>query len=99
MLEGNLEKVPEILENKFDIKILYPERKVFHITEVIGFMGVVGLYFGHIGKMEQAELFYKGLKKLAPRHQYTKRLKEHLFIKSVETRFNKLLEKKQSQPL
>jgi tetratricopeptide (TPR) repeat protein len=94
MIEGNYDKVPEILDNKFDIKAMYPERDVFHITEVVGFMGIAGLYFACIGKEEQAELFYKGLKKLAPSHPYTKRLKQQMLLKSVKEGFNRLIGRK-----
>ena len=49
--------VPEILESKFDIKALYPHRRKFHITEVVGFWGVSGLYFAGIGKNDTAKIF------------------------------------------
>jgi tetratricopeptide (TPR) repeat protein len=83
ILEGNYEKVPEIFDHNFDIKAMYPARDVFHVTEVVGFMGVAGLYFAYTGKMETAEIFYRNLKKLAPDHPFTKRLKKRLLFKSV----------------
>lgn len=94
MLEGNYEKVPEILDNKFDIKALYPERDVFHITEVVGFMGIAGLYFAHIGKDEQTELFYKGLKELAPDHPYTRRLRQKRLFNSLRQVFGRPIGRK-----
>lgn len=93
MIEGNYEKVPEILDHKFDIKALYPEREIFHITEVVGFMGIAGSYFANSGKKEQVELFYQSLKKLAPSHPYTKRLKKYLQIESVREVFSGLIGK------
>jgi len=91
MMEGNYEKVPDIFNNKFDIKAMYPERDVFHITEVVSFMGIAGLYFAHIGKEEQTEIFYEGLKELAPNHPYTKRLKQQMLMKSVREEFKRLI--------
>ncbi|MFH2044247.1 MAG: hypothetical protein ABIK92_03760 [Pseudomonadota bacterium] len=94
MTEGKYKKVPEILDYKFDIKALYPERDIFHITEVVGFMGIAGSYFANTGEGEQVKLFYKNLKKLAPRHPYTKRLKRYLFINSFRKGLNILTGKK-----
>ncbi len=31
---GQIEKIPEIFNNKFDLKLLYPKRKRFHISEL-----------------------------------------------------------------
>jgi hypothetical protein len=76
-------KVPEIFDHNFDIKAMHPARDVFHVTEVVGFMGVAGLYFAHTGKMETAEIFYRNLKQLAPDNPFTKRLKKRLLFKSV----------------
>jgi len=32
------DKIPEIFDNKFDLKALYPKRNKFHYTEFVGFM-------------------------------------------------------------
>jgi len=98
MMEGDFDKVPEILENKFDIKALYPERELFHISEVAGFMGVAGLYFAHIGNTQQAELFCKGLEQLSPRHGHIKKIKRYLFMKSVKKVFKKMFGKRRKNP-
>lgn len=31
-------EIPVIFDNKFDLKLLYPKRKKFHITEIIEFI-------------------------------------------------------------
>ena len=90
IIEGNHEKIPEILDNKFDIKALYPERDVFHISEVIGFMGIAGCYFAMAGYKKQAELFYRSLEDLAPGHPYAKRIEQYLLMNSVSSGVNKL---------
>jgi tetratricopeptide (TPR) repeat protein len=83
MADGNFEIIPKILNGKFDIKALYPERNVFHISEAVAFMGIVGLYFTHEGNVKLAEAFYNNIKQLAPKHQVTKRLKNALQLKSL----------------
>jgi len=40
----DLQKIPVIFNNKFDLQLLYPERKVFHISEMLSFIGFMGEY-------------------------------------------------------
>jgi len=78
LAEGNYEKIGEILEHKFDLKLLYPKRKRFHITEVANFMGLVGIYFFETGKRDAAEMYYGVLKDIAPDYPMTKMLRKRL---------------------
>ncbi|MDM8552149.1 hypothetical protein QUF72_18840 [Desulfobacterales bacterium HSG2] len=75
---GDLKKVSAIFDNKFDLKLLYPERDVFHVSEVTAFMGVTGLYFYETGDRISAETCYKVLRKIASGSPYTKNLKKKL---------------------
>ena len=77
--EGKYDEIPEIFNNTFDLKLLYPKRKIFHVTEVVQFAGIIGYYHAKIGDNQTAELFYTMLKKLAPGHQLTKILKRELY--------------------
>ena len=94
MSEGDLDKVAEIYENKFDLKMLYPERNVFHITEVVGFLGITATYFSCIGMKDQVELLFKGLEELAPHSPYTARIRQYLFVEKIKHQFNRLIGKK-----
>lgn len=76
--EGNPEKVAKIFEHKYDLKALYPNRKRFHITEVAGFMGVIGLYFLAIGERETAEKYDEILQEIAPDLQFPRELHRRL---------------------
>jgi tetratricopeptide (TPR) repeat protein len=76
--EGDYEKIAEILENKFDLKLLYPKRKQFHISEVANFMGLVGIYFFETGERKVAERYYSILEEIAPRFPMTKMLRQKL---------------------
>ena len=78
MKDNDLDAIPKIFKNKFDLKSLYPNRDKFHISEFIGFAGVVGEYFARVGKKDTAMIFYKSLKKIAPKHRRTKLLKSLL---------------------
>nr|VFJ68889.1 MAG: hypothetical protein BECKFM1743C_GA0114222_105021 [Candidatus Kentron sp. FM]VFJ73281.1 MAG: hypothetical protein BECKFM1743A_GA0114220_107061 [Candidatus Kentron sp. FM]VFK16153.1 MAG: hypothetical protein BECKFM1743B_GA0114221_104051 [Candidatus Kentron sp. FM] len=62
--DGDYGKVGEIFEHKFDLKLLYPQRKRFHVTEVAGFMSTTGTYFFYAGKRESAEKCYELLEQI-----------------------------------
>lgn len=92
----DLEQIPIIFNNKFDLKRLYPRRSKFHISEFIAFAGVVSIYLARIGEVEGAEIYYRMLRKMARRHPATKNVKRELHpspVARVLTRFWKKLEK------
>ncbi len=92
--DGNYEKIHEIFDGKFELKLLYPKRHVFHIDEFLNFNSIMGLYFYRIGKIEQAKLYYNMLKKIEPRNIHTKRLKKLLY----PSIFRRLLLKRPTRP-
>ena len=66
LYDGDVEKIPEIFDHKFDLKLLYPKRTKFHVTEFAGFTGVMCAYFSLIGQKETAKLLYGALMEVAP---------------------------------
>jgi tetratricopeptide (TPR) repeat protein len=79
LARGDYEKVAKILEHKFELKLLYPKRKRFHISEVINFMGLVGMYFLAIGKRDISEKYYGVLQQIGPDYPITRQLRRRLF--------------------
>lgn len=77
--KGEVEKIPEMFGEKLDLKLLYPQRTTFHVSEYTAFTGLVGLYYVYIGKQEHAKQLYKALRRIAPRHHATKRLRRVLY--------------------
>ncbi len=55
-LKEMYEKIPEILGEYMEIQMLYPERKVFQMQEVLTFFGIAIKYFSAIRKFKEAEL-------------------------------------------
>ena len=86
--------VSEILDHKFDLKMLYPKRKRFHVSEFAGFMGIVGVYFVETGERDAAEKIYDVLHQVAPDHALTNRLREKLY----PTLFQRLVNRIANQP-
>lgn len=72
-------KIPVIFDHHFDLKSLYPQRKVFHITEFTAFTTVMALYHHEIDQQPAAEKYYQLLKQIVPHHQMTKTVKRHLY--------------------
>jgi hypothetical protein len=72
------DKVAEIFDHKFDLRLLYPERKCFHVSEFAGFMGLIGVYFVLTGRPEAAEKICTPLSQVAPDSPLTLRLQRML---------------------
>ena len=66
------EKIPEIFKEGYELKLLYPHRNCFHITEFIAFNAFMCRYYDTIGKRDAAEVVLKSLEKIAPEHPMTK---------------------------
>ena len=77
-LQGDYEQIAEIFEHKFDLKLLYPRRKRFHISEVANFMGLIGVYFFETGQPDVAERYYEMLEQIAPDYPMTRLLQSKL---------------------
>ena len=71
-LERNdLEKVEEIMGKEMEITFLYPDRNLFHISEVTCFLSFAISYFIAKDDIEAIEIRFDMLKELAPDHPDT----------------------------
>ncbi len=93
MQRGEIEKIPEIFDDKFDLTLLYPHRKRFHISEFVNFSGVIGVYYAATGELDIAKMHYKAIKKIAPWDGATGMLKKAIYP-SLKIRFVRWLYKK-----
>lgn len=84
------EEVPEFLGPEMDIGLLYPQRKEFHVEEIMGYNAVAIWYYLFIDNIEQAEKRLDLMKEIDPHHPKTidssQRLKNHLLVKAVQRR-------------
>jgi len=78
LARGDYQAVAETRDHKFDLKLLCPHRKRFHISEFVGFMSVIGRYFAGIGKRETVEKIYEVLQQVAPHDVATRQLHSEL---------------------
>jgi hypothetical protein len=71
-------KVPAIFHHTFNLPDLYPERKVFHVSEFRGFMVVMGFYHLAIKNRDAAMCYHYLAYKVDPSHPSVKILQKHL---------------------
>ena len=76
--EGKIEEIPDIFDNKFDLKMLFPERTVFHISEVLSFYSFTGVYYIKTGKLDAAILCLELIKRIELNHDYSLHMLAHL---------------------
>ncbi|MCP4051436.1 MAG: hypothetical protein GY730_12115 [bacterium] len=92
--QGDHKKIAEIFNHKFDLKLLYPKRKKFHISEVANFMALIGIYFFKLGKIEIAENYYKVLAEIADDYPMTQKLRKQLYPGFLRRIFRNMIEKR-----
>lgn len=76
--EGKLELIPEIFGKNFNLKGIYPKRNVYHISEMRGFMSLLGKYHLLTKNIYAANQCYEILKSIDPEHEATLELKKYL---------------------
>ncbi|RLD42147.1 MAG: hypothetical protein DRI89_08020 [Bacteroidetes bacterium] len=69
--KGEYEKIPEVLGELMEIKALYPERDLFHLAEVTGFIKIAVLYFIAVDNLEAATSRFEIMQEIAPDHPDT----------------------------
>ena len=90
---GDLDKVVEIFEGKYDLKLLYPDRERFHISEVLNFDYIMAWYFHAKGDHDRAEMYYKVLKQIDPEHEATRATDRLLHPSPIAAWLRKLAQK------
>lgn len=78
-----IEEIPVIFNNKLELSWLYPERDTFHISEVVGFSGIMAMYYYDKGEKEVAVKYYEFLLKIAPDHESIGRIKRRIGLGPV----------------
>ena len=90
---GDLDKVSEIFEGKFDLKLLYPDRERFHVSEVLNFGSIMAWYFHDRGDRNRAEMYYNLLQQIDPNHETTQSTKRLLHSSPIAAWLRKLSQK------
>lgn len=91
---GEHDRISELLNGNFSLETLYPERDVFHITEVSAFYSLMIEYFLNKKDILQAKIYFKILDKLIPDEQITKELRFDIQKTERKLAFNHFLDSK-----
>ena len=91
--QGDLDQVSEIFEGKFDLKLLYPDRERFHVSEVLNFGSIMAWYFHAKGDHDRAEMYYKVLQQIDPEHEATRATDRLLHPSPIAAWLRKLMQK------
>lgn len=90
-------KMPEVLGDAMELKLLYPQRDTFHINEVLSFFKCAVLYFTAIGDVEQAEIRFKIMNELAPDSEDAEVALKHMFIARMTAGHERFEEEQKSR--
>jgi len=90
---NEVEKVPEVFEGRLNLQLLYPQRTCFHLSEYMGFTGVLVLYYNAIGRHALAKEHYQMLTEVvAPAHPMLRQLRRALFLSSLRRGFQRVIQ-------
>jgi hypothetical protein len=76
---GDTAQADAVMQHKWDLKLMYPHRDVFHVTEFTAMSYVAIDYFMQTGNRDAAELILDAMVKLAPDHEATKSLQKGMY--------------------
>jgi hypothetical protein len=78
LAEGDLVRFEALFEKKFDLKLLYPWRDVFHISEYLSFASLLVEYYVRTQEDQAAEILLETMEQIAPDAPHTQRAREIL---------------------
>ena len=96
ILRGDLNSIPDFLEDKYDYKQIFPQRGAFHIVEVLHFYFSLGRYYAVKGMPNEASIYMEHIKSIDEDHIFLKKLQKDMdkgsgvkFYQKVLRRFKK----------
>ena len=95
--DGVPEKVKELLGEELELKALYPERDLFHITELASFLGIVVTYYIAIDDLDAADKEIERMGEVCPEHPTFVALTRKLMIASIEKGRKRLQESEEKR--
>jgi len=90
--EKEFSKIPELLGESLQLDRLYPEKKTFHVAEVMNYYKVVALYLNAVGKTKQAWDIIAKMENASPGHPDVIATTEGIFkynLANLSERFEK----------
>jgi hypothetical protein len=91
------DKIPEVLGEKMEIQALYPDRKVFHVSEVMNFYRLAVIYYSAIGDLEAAESRFKIMEEIDEEHPDTYRALKYLMPERIKANIKRDAEEEKTK--
>ena len=88
-----IDKIPELLQNKYDFRLLYPEKATFHIQEILAFNFALGKYFALRTEPDKANQYLENIKGIDEDHIFVKQLQKFINKNSGLKFYQKVLNK------
>jgi hypothetical protein len=73
---GEVDRFEEVMDKKFDLKLMFPHRDVFHISEYVSFSALMIKYFIHKREFRGAEVLLDTMEEIAPGYEQTELARE-----------------------
>lgn len=90
---NEVEKAKAILNKRFELSIMCPDRKVFHISEFVAFYNMIVRYHIACGNVHGAQCTLDVFKSVAPDHPNIAPLENLLMFHSMKTQWDNLFTK------
>ena len=97
LARGELDQVPEVL-GKLDLKLMYPHRDVFHVSEAVGLWSLLAQWCFRRGDDRSALLYLDQLIETAPDHPLTKRTELLLMPVVMKEAMARIMSKPRAKP-
>jgi hypothetical protein len=82
--EGNYDKVQYYLGESLRLEDLYPDRKIFHITEVLNYYMLVGRYYTDLNDLDSAQEILSLLEYVDDESRQAENLSNYILAKKLE---------------
>lgn len=91
------DKIPEVMGDLMEIKALYPDRKVFHVSEVMAFNKLAVAYFSAIGNLEAAESRFEIMERIDEEHPDIVHAENHLLKARLNANIERMKEEEKTK--
>lgn len=76
---GEIHRVAELFDHKLDLKLLYPQRNVFHLSEFLAFARVMVEYYLRKNEHCAAVRYHELMEEMDPEHPLTRQARGVMF--------------------
>jgi tetratricopeptide (TPR) repeat protein len=91
LMEGKVEQAAKVVDHKFDLKLLFPHRSLFHVSEFVAMASLAIHYYLETGNMDSAERVFAVMQELAPDSPATESCGQQILLEQLSQGARNLL--------